>query len=124
MLEKIHIRICILAAAVVTAVSIINKVSLVKWAYWSIIAIVLFYVIGLVTKFYLQKNVFPKPEEPLVADSKGSEVMDDLKQRLNDSREKELIKKAQTTDDNDHILGYPDSGLEQSEAENEPAASL
>jgi hypothetical protein len=64
MLEKLHIYVCIIAAVVVSAVSILDELSLQDMAIRLIGTIVVFYFIGLIVRAYLKKYVFAKPEEP------------------------------------------------------------
>ena len=61
-LDKIHIKVSVFAAVVVLIHGIVVKASLTVIVPRLIAAIVMFYIIGLVVRFYLRKHVFP-PEE-------------------------------------------------------------
>ena len=60
-LDKIHLMICITAAAAVTLACLIHDVSLFDMALWVSVAIMLFFVLGQVARHYLATQVFPAP---------------------------------------------------------------
>ncbi len=60
--EKIHIVIPIFAALVVSIISFFNGNDLYFNAIMTIIAIVVFYFVGLLVKYYLDNYVFAKPK--------------------------------------------------------------
>ncbi|MDR1532719.1 MAG: hypothetical protein LBS62_11170 [Clostridiales bacterium] len=75
MLDKIHIYVCIIAAVVITVVSILGRLSLRDMAVRLIIAIIAFYVIGLIVRAYLKKNVFvEKADSAPDAEDKTAEL--------------------------------------------------
>jgi len=65
MLEKIHIHISMLSALVTIIYGIVTGMSLAETALPVIIAIIVFYFVGVVVKNYLNKTVFIL-EEPIL----------------------------------------------------------
>ena len=69
MLEKLHVYVSIIAALVVTIMSLIQKISLQETTLRLIVIICVFYIIGLITRTYLKKNVFiQKPADDIPLD--------------------------------------------------------
>lgn len=66
-LEKIHIYICVLAAAVMTGLCLYKRMSLYQMSIWVSVTIIIFYVLGLAIRFYLltafQKSKASEEEE-------------------------------------------------------------
>ena len=62
MLDKIHLKISVFAALVVLVLSMVEDAPILVIVPRLIAAIVIFYFVGLVVRFYLRKHVFP-PEE-------------------------------------------------------------
>ena len=63
-LEKLNIIICLLGGLAVVVVAIITGKELSAALLDLSIALVVFFIMGSVIKLYLDKKVFPKPEEP------------------------------------------------------------
>ncbi|MDR1539936.1 MAG: hypothetical protein LBU32_18435 [Clostridiales bacterium] len=59
MLDKLHIYICVFACFVVAAAGLAAGVPSGDLCLWLIIAIVAFYIFGLIIEYYLKRNVFP-----------------------------------------------------------------
>jgi hypothetical protein len=72
--NKLHLLVCIVAAATVTAVCLIRGESIFTMALLASLAIIIFYVAGNLVRYYLVTRIFPPPppeEEP------GDEFADD-----------------------------------------------
>jgi hypothetical protein len=77
-IDKLHIYICLIAAAVVTAVCIFRNESLYRMSIWVTVAIVVFYIIGSLIRYYLTSVVFPLPvEEELPFEEEAFEQVED-----------------------------------------------
>lgn len=61
-MSKLHLYITLIAALVVTVVSILCNVSLYHMSVWVSVTIVVFYVIGQVVRIYLTNKVFQRLE--------------------------------------------------------------
>jgi uncharacterized membrane protein len=70
MIDKIHIYITILAAAVITTVGIITGMSLADTALRLVGVIIVFYILGSIARALLRKYLTPAPE---AADEEPSE---------------------------------------------------
>ena len=77
MLDKLHVIISIVAAIMVTLLSIMQPVTLGELAVRLITVIVAFYLIGLAAKIYLVRFVFPKPQPPEVLEE-SAEAKEDI----------------------------------------------
>lgn len=73
MLDKLHVITSILAAIVVTLLSINQQITLQELSVRLITVIIAFYVLGLGAKIYLKRFVFPKPMPEAVAEEVGAE---------------------------------------------------
>lgn len=62
MLDKLHILISIIAGITYTIYALLNNFKLSFWAQNFIIAIILFYILGIITRNYLKKSVFKKDD--------------------------------------------------------------
>jgi len=69
LLEKLHIIIALVSAALVAVIGIIFQVSFFHIAMDMVCVIVVFYLLGLWVRHYLKKNVFT-PKEPADGDGK------------------------------------------------------
>jgi len=77
-LEKLNIIICLLGGLAVVIVSIITGQELSRALLDLFIALVVFYILGGIIKFYLDKKVFPKPIEPEeIEEGSGEEAIEE-----------------------------------------------
>ena len=62
-MDKLHLYICIVAAFIVTIIGIVRNESLYRLSIWVTLTIVIFYILGQITRFYLANKVFPTINE-------------------------------------------------------------
>ena len=77
-LEKLHIYICIIAAFTATVVCIIMGETLYRMCVWISLSIIVFYVLGQITRLYIMSKVFPQAEAETPAIEGGVMDMDDM----------------------------------------------
>jgi hypothetical protein len=71
--DKFHLLTCIIAAASVTLACIIRRESLFTMALWASVAIMVFYVLGNLVRYYFVTRVFPPPEAEGTDESTASD---------------------------------------------------
>ncbi|MCL2189915.1 MAG: hypothetical protein FWC16_13040 [Defluviitaleaceae bacterium] len=82
--DKLHIFICMIVAIVVITVCLIRRETLFTMALWTSVAIVLFWFLGNMVRYYIITQVFPPPpEEEFVFDESmldemGEEGMEEM----------------------------------------------
>jgi hypothetical protein len=76
-LDKLHILVCITAAASVTLACILRGESLFTMALLSSAAIILFWFLGNLTRYYLVTRVFPPPSEEAIKDEANADPATD-----------------------------------------------
>ena len=77
-LEKLHLRICAAAAAVVTIACIVVGAELLWTSIWVSGTIAMFYVVGSFVRYFMTTNVFPVEEEVEVEEVEEEESLDEL----------------------------------------------
>ncbi|MCL2203224.1 MAG: hypothetical protein FWB88_04735 [Defluviitaleaceae bacterium] len=60
--DKLHIFICMIVAVVIITVCLIRQESLFIMAMWTSIAIVFFWFLGNLVRYYIITRIFPPPE--------------------------------------------------------------
>lgn len=74
MLNKLHIFISVIAGIVYTVYCLVNYLDLIFWAKHFIIIIVLFYILGLITRNYLKTVLISKND--IIENSDESEFLE------------------------------------------------
>jgi len=75
--EKLHVFICIVAAAIIVVVCLVMRETLFRMAFWTSITIVTFYVVGNLVRYYLVTYIFPPPPETVLEEDEFMmEMMD------------------------------------------------
>lgn len=77
MLEKLHIYVTIIASIVVLIVSFTANLAPIHMVSNMIITIIVFYILGLIVRAYLMKNVFIKEEETDILDKNIEELQNE-----------------------------------------------
>ena len=80
--NKMHVFICIIAAASVVIICLILQETLFRMAFWASVAIATFYVVGNLVRYYLVTYILPPPpetvleEDEFMMDEMGEEEME------------------------------------------------
>lgn len=98
MLEKLKIKITILASLIVTAYAYLYKIDFLKTCYTIIITIVVFYLIGGFIELFLQKQI--------------EEIEESKKLEETDEQDEEIIEEFFEEEDNAEIINTEDDDIQ------------
>lgn len=62
-LEKLHLYLCVIAALIVTVISIVRHESLYRMSIWLSVTIIVFYGLGQIIRLFLTNRVFRSKED-------------------------------------------------------------